>query len=201
VQINDCKYVINEIEKEVEQFNSDWARYQKAKNQLEKNKKELVILNICYDAFSPKGIPYFILEKIIDEVNAEIPNVINEFKFWNCSDVIFEMNMDALIIKSLMNDKPEREYEGLSVGEKAVTNFVGVEAYKRVLQNLIDINYNFNEIDEALDELDFANFQTALQYYKRKKMQSFCITHREGIKDQFTKVVVVKSDGNYAEVV
>jgi DNA repair exonuclease SbcCD nuclease subunit/DNA repair exonuclease SbcCD ATPase subunit len=201
LEIEDYKDSIVEFEKEIEQFNSDWARYQKAKVELKKREKESTILNICYDAFSPKGIPYFILIKIIDEINAEIPGVINDFGFWNCSDVFFEMIDEAVIIRSTINNKPEREYAGLSAGEKGITNFVGVEAYKRVLQNLVEINDSLVEIDEALDELDFANFQGALKYYRKKKIQAFCITHREGIKDQFTKVVVIKSDGNYAEVI
>jgi hypothetical protein len=81
-----------------------------------------------------------------------------------------------------------------------VSNFIVVESYKRVLQNLVDLNYNFVLIDEALDNLDYLNLSKAIQFYRKAKVQSFCISHRD-LKDQFTKTAILRSNGNYAEVV
>jgi DNA repair exonuclease SbcCD ATPase subunit len=155
---------IYELSGEIDQFDSDWSRYQKAKISLEKKRKELIVLNMCYDAFSPKGIPHYIVTKIIEETNDVIPMVINDFGFWNCSDVILEPRSDSIGIWTVINEKPQREYEGLSAGEREVSNFIVVESYKRVLQNLVDLNYNFVLIDEALDNLD------CIQFYCSRKL-------------------------------
>lgn len=198
--LDDIREEKSSLTLEINQFDIDWTRYQSSKISYDKHKKELQVLNFCYDAFSPKGIPNFIISKIIEETNNVIPTVISEFKFWNCSDVFLESNSDSIGVWTVINGKPQREYEGLSSGEREVSNYIVVESYKRVLQNLIDMNYNFVLIDESLDNLDFANVSGATQYYKNQKIQAFCISHRD-LKDQFTKTAIVKSDGNLAEVV
>lgn len=201
--IEECSGEFNDIKQDLAVYEQSQARLAVAEQKLKKAEKEQEILNICYEAFSPRGIPQFIVMSIIEEINNAIPGIINEFGFWQDVDVYLEPDdskaASTIAVWARIGDKQEREFEGLSAGEREIVNFIVRMAFKRVLENLIDINYSFVIIDEALDVLDESNFKAAMNFFKKSKMQSFCISHSDS-KDQFTKTVVVRNENGIAEV-
>jgi DNA repair exonuclease SbcCD ATPase subunit/DNA repair exonuclease SbcCD nuclease subunit len=202
--LSDCEREQKEKSDNFLVLEKDLARRKVAEENIKKKNKEHTVLNIVHEAFSPKGIPQEIVMSIIDEINLMLPLVIDEFNFWQDIKISLEStesgdNTIIAIWVEIGNKKP-REYEGLSAGEREIVNFIIRMSYKKVLENLIQMNLNFILIDEALDKLDEHNLRQAIKYFKKAKMQSFCISHSD-MKDAFNKTMIVRNENDVAEVV
>lgn len=178
-------------------------RESKEKAQLEKQRKkvskEIDVLEYVRSGLHAKGIPQQICRSVIKEIDEAIPQIIDDFGFWQDISVRLEQLEDSIPITVFLGGK-EREVEGISAGEKEVVNFIVTRATKRVLSNIIDVGFNFDLIDEALDNLDDANAARAVQYFKNTDAQTFCITHRAELKPLFSKTLIVANEQGVAEV-
>jgi len=201
--VQDCTEELVRLEAEAAVLGKAEASLKLAEAKLKKLKADLDVLSILNDALGVKGIPQYIVMQIIEEINEAIPVVVDEFGFWQDVNISIEPDdrkeTSTVAIWARMNGKRDREFEGLSNGEREVTNFIIRWAFRRVLENLIDISYGFVLIDEALDVLDEENLSLAIAYFKRAKLQSFCISHSD-LRDAFTKLLVVRSDEGVATI-
>lgn len=191
---------LREAESIVERHTAAEAKLKIQQQKLDTASKELQILVSLQEAISPRGIPSLVVQSVIEEINDAIPGCIEEFDFWQPLSVWAEPTDDGgVAIFAQISHKPVREYEGLSQGEREIVNFVFTAAYRKVLQNLIDISYSFVLCDESIDALDSANQHKIISYFKRSSLQALCITHSD-LKDSFTNMAVVAYDGKASSV-
>lgn len=191
---------LREAESMVERHTAAEAKLKIQQEKLDTATKELTTLVALQEAISPRGIPSLVVQSVIEEINDAIPGCIEEFDFWQPLSVWAEPTDDGgVAIFAQISHKPVREYEGLSQGEREIVNFVFTAAYRKVLQNLIDISYSFVLCDESIDALDSANQHKIISYFKRSSLQALCITHSD-LKDSFTNMAVVTYDGKASSV-
>jgi DNA repair exonuclease SbcCD ATPase subunit/predicted phosphodiesterase len=201
--IRETQYLAGECKSMVDTCKSNLFKKDAAEKAVKKWTKELEICGILHEAFGSRGIPQEICMSMIDDINTVIPEIVDEMGWWQGIEISIEpddrKSTSSIAIWVTLDGKEPREYEGLSQGEREISNLILRTAYKRVLKHLVDLNYNFVLVDEALDVLDECNLVNAINYFKNSDMQSFCISHSH-LKDSFTKSLVVKNEGGLVEV-
>lgn len=175
------------------------------KSELKKYEKKLETLEMVDQALNWSGIPTFICRQLADNVNEILPDVADDFDFWQKPSVRFEYEEsetgnDAIIVEASMEGGPYREFEGLSAGQREIVNFIVRESVRRVLGNLGRCNLQAVWIDEALDKLDRENMERAAKYFREQAIQAFIVSHSY-LQDAFEKLVTVESNGKYSRVV
>jgi len=182
---------ISDKRAEIDSIKKDLERLQKAKTELKSAEQLSQDLNVVYEACSPRGIPSLVCSEIIKEINETIPDVVEDYNFWQDIQVaIWEMTDGNIVIEAAIDDEELNEVEGLSEGEREIVNLILMSTWKRVLESLLGSSYNVILIDEALDKMDEENRKRAVKYYGRVKQQSLVISH-SNIRDSFSKTLIV----------
>jgi len=161
----------------------------KKKKQLE---RDLEKFNALYAACSPAGIPAYVVARTIDAINDAAVAIIEDIGFWQALTVRLEANeQDCVEMWASVNGDPETSVKGLSTGEREIVNLVIQLARRQVLDEMKGLNYSFILVDEALDNLDAANMQKAISFFRRSNLQALVVSHGE-MRDAFPSFIVMK---------
>lgn len=200
-KLEDTQEDLTSVKAEILQYNEYTAKLKLNQAEYKKKQVELEVLSFCVSAVNNKGIPKFVVLQLIDQLNDSISQIIQDFNFWQVVDIYLEPDLqkDSVSIYCSVENREYREYEGLSAGERVIVNLSLRQAYKQVLETLRDIDHPFVILDEALDKLDYTNLNAVISYFKRKKMQSLCISHND-LKDTFTRTIFVKSENGVSVI-
>jgi DNA repair exonuclease SbcCD ATPase subunit len=162
---------------------------------LEKFKHELKFRQIVVDAFSTKGIPNFIIQTVIEDLQNESNKALRELRpeleVKITSDLDFEYRRNGIL----------RDYNQLSHGQQVYIALAFKRGLSRVIQKKLNIAINtlyFDEVDAHLDDAGVEAFADAIRKWQ-KDLTIFVITHNKELKDKFSQAILVEEGENGAE--
>lgn len=153
--------------------------------------KKMKTAQLVVNAFSPKGIPTFIIYTILDELQSEANHWLNRLR------PELEIEFDREIDMKFRVSGQEREYEQLSVGQKVYIALALKLGLSRVIQKKIGIDIGFLELDEVDQSLDKAGVEAFADVVKKleDEFMVLIVTHNDALKDRFGRAILVEADG------
>lgn len=159
--------------------------------------KEYKIRNRVTKAFSPTGIPTFIIHTILDDLQIECNNVLQDIRPELAIQFRIENNNeDALDIIYSINGK-ERKYSLLSGGQKMYVSFAVKLGLSKVIQKQLGINLSLLILDETDSSLDSDGVEALINIIKKmqNKFKILLITHNSDLKRFFNNAIFVDNNG------
>jgi len=199
---------ISIIENNISQNNDKIIKLENTKKSLSLIDEELKVYNIITEAFSSSGIPSFIINNLLDEVQEKANDFCSKIKpglqieFLISKENSNGDEVDTLDIKYFYNGK-EREYNQLSGAMKFNVTFSIKLALSIIIQQILDTEikfFLFDEIDSPLDVYssnEFVNIIKELQ----KEYKILLITHGESLKDKFINKIIVEQNSSGASTI
>jgi DNA repair exonuclease SbcCD ATPase subunit len=188
------------LEERVSTRKADKAKLLILETSLVKNQSELKIRQMVVDAFSNRGIPNFIIQTILDELQFEVNLSLKELR------PELDVKIDAELNFEYRRNGIVKEYGQLSHGQHV---YIAL-AFKRGLSSIICKRLGislklleFDEVDAHLDEEGVDAFANAIRKWQ-KDFTIFVITHNKDLKDKFSHAILVEeseNDGANARVV
>jgi DNA repair exonuclease SbcCD ATPase subunit len=174
---------------------ADRDKLQSLNEELIKSKRELKIAQMVVDAFSNRGIPTFIIQTVLDELQFEANKALKELRpeldVQIDSDLNFQYRRNGII----------RDYSQLSHGQHV---YIAL-AFKRGISTVIQRRQNiqikmlqFDEVDAHLDEAGAEAFADAIRKWQND-FTIFVITHNKDLKDKFSHSILVEEGDDGAE--
>lgn len=171
--------------------------------------EELKIYPLIVEAFSTTGIPSFIINNLLNEVQEKANLFCTKIK--PGLQIQFILNkenssgeeVDTLDIKYFYNGQ-EREYSQLSGAMKFNATFSIKLALSIIIQEVLETEikfFLFDEIDSSLDKFssnEFVNVVKELQ----KDYKILLITHGDSLKDKFNnKIIVEQNQSGFSTII
>lgn len=171
---------------------------------LEDLSEEIKIYELIVNAFSSSGIPSFIINNLLNDIQTKANEFCEKIKpglqieFVLSKENSQGQEVDTLDIRYFYNNK-ERDFNQLSGAMKFNVTFSIKLALSIIIQEILETEikfFLFDEIDSSLDVFssnEFINVVKELQ----KDYKILLITHGDSLKDKFnTKIIVDQnSDG------
>lgn len=183
------------LEERISTRTADKEKLAELKLLLEKLKHELKFRQIVVDAFSTKGIPNFIIQTVIEDLQTESNKALRELRpeleVKITSDLDFEYRRNGIL----------RDYNQLSHGQQVYIALAFKRGLSRVIQKKLNIAINtlyFDEVDAHLDDAGVEAFADAIRKWQ-KDLTIFVITHNKELKDKFSQAILVEEGENGAE--
>lgn len=207
--ISNCQDAIAEDNKRISKFSAvkggleerintrtaDKDKLATLKDDLVKAQRELYIRQMVVDAFSNRGIPNFIIQTILDELQFEANSALKELRpeleVQIDSDLNFEYRRNGVV----------RDYAQLSHGQHVYIALAFKRGMSRVIQKRLGIDIRlleFDEVDSHLDEAGVDAFSDAIRKWQ-KDFTIFVITHNKDLKDKFSHAILVEESEDGAE--
>jgi DNA repair exonuclease SbcCD ATPase subunit len=169
----------------------------KAKLIQERNEiqEKMDIYKLTAQAFSPNGIPTFIIHTILDELQFETNYALKELR------PELEIQMDAELNINYRRNGADRDYSQLSHGQKVYIALAFKRGMARVIQKKLGIDIRileFDEVDAHLDEAGLTAFSDAIRKWQ-KEFKIFVVTHNRRLKDKFSHALMVEEGDDGAE--
>lgn len=192
------------IENNINQKKDLIEKIKESKVKLDNLSEEITIYELIVNAFSSSGIPSFIINNLLNDIQTKANEFCEKIKpglqieFVLSKENSQGQEVDTLDIKYLYNGK-EREFNQLSGAMKFNVTFSIKLALSIIIQEILETEikfFLFDEIDSSLDVFssnEFVNVVKELQ----KDYKILLITHGDSLKDKFnTKIIVDQnSDG------
>lgn len=168
-------------------------------DELKKVKRELKISQMVVDAFSNRGIPSFIIQTILDELQYEANTSLKELR------PELDVQIDPDLKFTYRRNGVERDYAQLSHGQHVYIALAFKRGMARVIQKRLGIDIRileFDEVDSHLDEAGVDAFADAIRKWQND-FTIFVITHNKDLKDKFSHAILVEEgdDGAQAQLV
>jgi DNA repair exonuclease SbcCD ATPase subunit len=164
------------------------------KKQLVSFQQELKLHQLASFAFSQSGIPTFIIQTILDdlqfEANAALKELRPELSVQIDADLNMEFRRNGII----------RDYSEFSHGQHVYIALAFKRAMARVIQKRLGIDIRImalDEVDAPLDESGVNAFADAIMRWQ-KEFTIFVITHNKDLKDKFSSAILVEEDDDGA---
>lgn len=222
--IEDKNLIIIQYNNEVLSFNKEISHLNAIKavtqhNIVEKNKDKLKLESIkkvlielekkyitypsVIQAFSSTGIPNFIIQNELDDLQEKSNEMLSQIK--PGMQILFSVEKtkddgteaDTLDIHYLVNGK-ERYYEQLSGAMKLAVTFSLKLGLSFLLQEIMGTDIKFlllDEIDQSLDKASVDAFADIIKFFQ-KDYTILIITHNDRLKDKFSHAILVEQDLN-----
>jgi exonuclease SbcC len=156
---------------------------------------ELAIKQMVVEAFSHKGIPTFIIQTILDDLQFEVTQAIKDLR----PELDIQLDSDLNIV--YYRNGVVRNYEQLSHGQHVYIALAFKRAMSKVIQKRIGLDINmliFDEVDAHLDDAGVKAFSDAISKWE-KDFVIFVITHNKDLKDRFTHAILVEESDDGSE--
>jgi DNA repair exonuclease SbcCD ATPase subunit len=198
-RISSLSGVQGALEERITNRKADKEKLANLNDSLVKNNAELKVRQMVVDAFSNRGIPNFIIQTILDELqfeaNAALKELRPELDVQIDSELNFEYRRNGVI----------RDYFQLSHGQHVYIALAFKRGMARVIQKRLGIDIRmleFDEVDSHLDEAGVDAFADAIRKWQ-KDFTIFVITHNKDLKDKFSHAILVEEsdDGATGSVV
>ena len=163
--------------------------------ELETCKRELKIRQMVIDAFSTKGIPNFIIQTVLDELQFEANSALKELR------PELDVQIDAELNFVYRRNGVIRDYDQLSHGQHVYIALAFKRGTARVIQKRLGIDIRlleFDEVDSHLDEAGVDAFADAIRKWQ-KEFTIFVVTHNKDLKDKFSHAILVEEGEDGAE--
>lgn len=191
------------LEYKINELTLNISKLESLSKDLLKIKEELKIYPLIAEAFSSKGIPSFIINNLLDEVQLTANNFCNKIKpglqlqFLLQKENSSGNEVETLDIKYFLNGQ-EREFDQLSGAMKFNVTFSLKLSLSIIIQKILGININFflfDEIDSSLDKFSSNEFVKVVKELQ-KTHKILLITHGDYLKDKFNTKILVNQDIN-----
>jgi len=183
------------LEERISTRNADKLKLIELRGNLEKTNRELRIRQMVVDAFSNRGIPNFIIQKVLDELQYEANAALKELR----PDL--DVQIDADLNFEYRYNGTVKDYTQLSHGQHV---YIAL-AFKRGMANVLQRKANtsikfleFDEVDAHFDEAGVDAFADAIRKWQ-KDFTIFVITHNKDLKDKFAHAIIVEDSDDGAE--
>lgn len=216
-KVIDLNAKINLLNKEIAHFSSNKAVIQHNIDQKskDKDKQEKLVIAVketeikyskfpsVVQGFSSIGIPNFIIQDVLDDLQLESNNLLTLLKPGLQLSFFVEKTdgdgdqVDTLDIKYYLNGK-ERYYEQLSGAMRLAVAFSLKLGLSFVLQNRLGTEIKFlllDEIDQSLDKASVDAFADIVKFFQ-KDFTILVITHNDRLKDKFSHAILVEQNTN-----
>jgi DNA repair exonuclease SbcCD ATPase subunit len=223
VNLKNCKNTKNDLLFQIDSFNKELSKLEtlidqkkelintnkEIRNKLSLLEEELNIYPLIVEAFSTTGIPSFIINNLLNEVQEKANLFCTKIK--PGLQIQFILNkenssgeeVDTLDIKYYYNGQ-EREYSQLSGAMKFNATFSIKLALSIIIQEVLETEikfFLFDEIDSSLDKFssnEFVNVVKELQ----NDYKILLITHGDSLKDKFTnKIIVEQNQSGFSTII
>jgi DNA repair exonuclease SbcCD ATPase subunit len=187
------------LEERISTRKADKVKLANLESSLVKSQRELRIRQMVVDAFSNRGIPNFIIQTVLDELQFEANSALKELRpeldVRIDQDLNFEYRRNGVV----------RDYFQLSHGQHVYIALAFKRGTSRVIQKRLGIDIRmleFDEVDSHLDEEGVDAFANAIRKWQND-FTIFVITHNKDLKDKFSHAILVEEgdDGAEARVV
>lgn len=187
------------LEERISTRKKDKEKLTKLRDDLIKVKRELKISQMVVDAFSNRGIPNFIIQTILDELQFEANVSLKELR------PELDVQIDPDLKFTYRRNGVERDYTQLSHGQHVYIALAFKRGMARVIQKRLGIDIRileFDEVDSHLDEAGVDAFADAIRKWQND-FTIFVITHNKDLKDKFSHAILVEEgdDGAQAQLV
>jgi len=172
-------------------------------NKLKELENDLAIYPLIVEAFSSTGIPSFIINNLLNDVQEKANLFCNKIKpGLQIQFVLVKENssgdeVDTLDIKYFYNGQ-EREYAQLSGAMKFNATFSIKLALSIIIQEILGVDikfFLFDEIDSSLDKFSSNEFVNVIKELQ-KDYKILLITHGDSLKDKFNNKIIVEQNSN-----
>lgn len=188
------------LEERISNRKADKVKLANVESLLVKTQRELKIRQMVVDAFSNRGIPNFIIQTILDELQFEANAALKELR------PELDVQIDAELNFTYRRNGELRDYFQLSHGQHVYIALAFKRGMARVIQKRLGIDIRileFDEVDSHLDDAGVDAFSDAIRKWQ-KDFTIFVITHNKDLKDKFSYAILVEeseNDGASASVV
>ena len=161
------------------------------KSELVELKAKLNIHQLTINAFSPAGIPTFIIHTILDELQLEANQWLQKLR------PELELEFDENVEMFYRVNGMQRERKQLSVGQRVYIALALKLGLSRVIQKKLGIDIRFlllDEVDQSLDEAGVDAFAETVRKLQ-DEFKIFVITHNNNLKNKFSHTILVEGDG------
>jgi len=182
----------------------DLIRKQQIKSQIELEEEDVKNKKLVISAFSAGGIPTFIINTILDDLQIEANKILNQIR--PQLDLQFLINDDKDSLDLLFRDNGiEIEYGLLSGGQKVFISFALQLGLSMVIQKRLGVEVKLLLLDEVDQPFDRSGQESFVQIVKslQSQFKILTITHNDRLKDKFSNAIIVEKsiDGSTAKVV
>lgn len=187
------------LEERITTRKADKVKLQTLQISLVTNQKELKIRQMVVDAFSNRGIPNFIIQTVLEELQFEVNNSLHELR------PELEVKIDAELNFEYRRNGIIKDYFQLSHGQHVYIALAFKKGLAAIICKRLGISLKlleFDEVDSHLDEAGVDAFADAIRKWQ-KDFTIFVITHNKDLKDKFSHAILVEEgeDGATAKVV
>jgi exonuclease SbcC len=199
-RISSLSSVQGGLEERVSTRKADKDKLANLQNSLVKSRSELKIRQMVVDAFSNRGIPNFIIQTVLDELQLEANAALKELRPELSVKIDQELNFEY------RRNGVVRDYYQLSHGQHVYIALAFKRGMARVIQKRLGIDIRmleFDEVDAHLDQAGVDAFADAIKKWQND-FTIFVITHNQDMKDKFSHAILVEeseNDGASASVV
>lgn len=177
------------------------------RDKLIKISKDLEIRSKTYplviQAFSSTGIPNFIIQGVLDDLQIETNKLLMQLKpGLQMQFSIEKINSkneaaDTLDINYSINGR-ERQFEQLSGGMRLAATFSLKIGLSIILQRILGIEFKFlllDEVDKSLDRAGVDSFANIVKHFQ-EEYKIIIISHSDQLKDKFSHAILVQQNLN-----
>ena len=171
--------------------NDNLLKIKTEKEKLTKLRKQLKTHQLVINAFSPGGIPTFVIHSVLDELQVEANQWLQKLR----PDLEISFNEEVDMFFRV--DGAEREHKQLSIGQRVYIALALKLGLSRVIQKKLGIDIRFLLLDEVDQSLDKAGVEAFAEVVRKlqDEFKVFVITHNDDLKDKFSHTILVEGDG------
>lgn len=158
-------------------------------------RKNLAIHQRVANAFSHKGIPTFIINNCLNELQFETNKALQELR----PDL--EVQFDADLNFTYRRNGIEKDYHQLSHGQHVYIALALKRSLSRIIQRKMGIDIKalfFDEIDSPLDAAGVEALSHAIKKWQ-DEFKIFLVTHNQDLKNKFSHAIVIEEGDDGAD--
>lgn len=183
------------LEERIKTRTDDKVKLDKISDELAGLRRKLSIHQRVINSFSHKGIPTFIINTCLNELQLETNKTLQELR----PDL--EVQFDADLNFTYRRNGQIRDYQQLSYGQHVYIALAFKRGLARVVQRKmgVDIRFlEFDEVDSALDRAGTEALATAIKKWQ-DDFTILVVTHNDDLKDKFSHAILVEEGDDGSE--
>lgn len=199
-KLNKNSTQISVYKSQIKEINIKIVNYQSKITEIQEIEEEIRLLKAYRKIVNKDGLPLYILNNKIDEINDKVNMIINQVFDFNLNFSIDE-EKGELKIQFHYDDEEDKNDVGLASGSETFIINLCIKVALAQISNLPKIDTIF--IDEGYDSLDAETidrlpglFSVLTNYYRN----IITISHLDTIKDMCTSQIFLQKVGKYTEI-
>lgn len=198
---------IGSINQRISSRQADHTQLENYAKLLKEQEKHHSLCVKAQQVFSPAGVPSWIINTILDDLQIEANSILAEIR----PDI--ELNFSLVKTRADGNQEDtldifyrvngvEHDYEQLSGGQKVIVALTLKMAMSHIIQHRIGVDIKLLNLDEVDSQFDDEGLDAFIEIIRKwqNKMTIFVITHNPYVKSKFTHAILVENDESNGSV-